>query len=94
MRVSKTLYSTRNVQGQTHIKVNFNFVQGHSDNHSDTHSDKATLCIIELLTSQLKVLERISLTFYISYLSTLWNLDWIDLLVFRHKVEFGYSLCR
>ena len=42
-----TLHSTGNVQGQTHIKINFNFVQG--------HSDKATLWIIELLTSQLKI---------------------------------------
>ena len=40
----------RNVQGQTHIKDNFNFVQG----QKDRHSDKATLQIIELLTSQLK----------------------------------------
>ena len=45
-----TLHSTGNVQGQTHIKINFNFVQG----HSDTQTDKATLWIIELLTSQLK----------------------------------------
>ena len=51
-----TLHSTRNVQGQTPIKVIFNFVQGHSDTHSLTHSDKATLWIIELLTSQLKIL--------------------------------------
>ena len=49
-----TLHSTGNVQGQTHIKNNFNFVQGHSDTHSDTQTDKATLQIIELLTSQLK----------------------------------------
>ena len=28
---------------------------------------------------------------HISYLSTLGNLDWIDFLVFSHKVEFGYS---
>ena len=26
----RTLHSTGNVQGQTHIKINFNFVQGHS----------------------------------------------------------------
>ena len=50
----RKLHSTGNVQGQTHIKINFNFVQGHSDTHSLTHSDKATLWIIELLTSQLK----------------------------------------
>ena len=23
-----------------YLKVNFNFVQGHSDTHSDTHSDR------------------------------------------------------
>ena len=34
-----TLHSTGNVQGQTHIKINFNFVQGHSDTHSDRQSD-------------------------------------------------------
>ena len=47
----RTFYMRRNVQGQTHIKNNFNFV---NDRHSLTHSDKATLWIIELLTSQLK----------------------------------------
>ena len=29
----------RNVQGQTHIKDNFNFVQGHSLTHYDRQSD-------------------------------------------------------
>ncbi len=28
---------------------------------------------------------------HISYLRTLWNLEWTDFLVFNHKVEFGYS---
>ena len=50
-----TLHSTGNVQGQTHIKNNFNFVQG----QKDRHSDKATLQIIELLTSQLKMQRHI-----------------------------------
>ena len=45
-----TLHSRGNVQGLTHIKNNFNFVQG--------HSDKATLWIIELLTSQLKTRKK------------------------------------
>ena len=31
----RKLHSTGNVQGQTHIKINFNFVQGHSDRQSD-----------------------------------------------------------
>ena len=44
----------RNVQGQTNIKDNFNFVQS----MTDTHSDKATLWIIELLTSQLKTMTK------------------------------------
>ena len=38
-----------------YLKVNFNFVQG----HSDTQTDKATLWIIELLTSQLKTMTDI-----------------------------------
>ena len=50
-----TLHSTGNVQGQTNIKNNFNFVQG----QKDRHSDKATLQIIELLTSQLKMQRHI-----------------------------------
>ena len=49
-----TSYLIRNVQGQTHIKNNFNFVQW----QTLTHSDKATWWIIELLTSQLKTLNR------------------------------------
>ena len=49
----RRLHVIRNVQGQTYIKVNFNFVQGQTDGHLD----KTTLWIIELLTSQLKVVE-------------------------------------
>ena len=36
-----TLHSTGNVQGQTHIKNNFNFVQGHSDTQTLRQSDIA-----------------------------------------------------
>ena len=39
----------------------------------------------------LKMTKKISFNEFISYLRTLGNLEWIDFLVFDHKVEFGYS---
>ena len=69
----------RNVQGQTNIKDNFNFVQS----MTDTHSDKVTLWIIELLTTQLK-----KITFVISGGRGVKNYQNVIFLKVEFKIHF------